>query len=598
MSPLFGKGGQSDREREQRRRSADEREQARRDREARRAAREGRDPVELPPLPPDLEPRRPAPAAEPPLASEPQPDPEPAPAPEAEPEPPVSAVPVPPTVPSVPARPFVRPSDIAPAAPDEHPADRSTSSPPSDADLEHPEPDALESEAPIFVWPDEDESPAPAPLSDSYHEPALAQPAVPDRSEPAPTGRVSKRAARRVRRDDPAPVDPELADLDARSDSPVGVKRVAASAMASAAGASPPPRFGAPPRGVPRRRRGRRAVPIVFLLLVAAVAFFMYRLYQPGAGEGTGTVAVTIPQGNSAEQIGDLLAEKNVVPSSFFFSLRARLDGGNLRSGTVELKQDMSYAAALDELTKPAVAAPKLTKITLPEGPSSKELAGRVKAAGFTGSYTAAAKRSKRLDPQDFGAPKQATLEGFLFPATYELKPGSSAKALVSEQVKTFKTQFAKLDLKRARARKLSKYDVLIIASMIEREAGVAKDRRLISGVIYNRLKQGIPLGIDATIRYDLENFSRPLRVSELEKDTPYNTRTRTGLPPGPIGNPGLASLQAAANPASNDFIYYVVKPCANGAHAFSSTDAQFQQDVAKYNKKRDELGGKDPSQC
>ena len=443
----------------------------------------------------------------------------------------------------------------------------------------------------MFAWPGEEHPPADKPID-------AASPPAPGRGEPVPSAPLSKRDARRQRRTGSTPVDPELADLDARSDTPVGVKRVAASAMASAAGASPPPRFGAPPRGVPRRRRGRRAVPILFLLVVAAVAFFLYRLYQPGAGEGAGTVAVTIPEGNSAEQIGDLLAGKGVVPSSFFFSLRARLDGGNLRSGTVELKRDMSYTAALDELTKPAVAAPKLAKITLPEGPSSKELAGRVKEAGFTGSYTAAAKRSTRLDPRDYGAPKGATLEGFLFPATYELKPGSSAKALVGQQLTAFKRSFAKLGLKKARARKLSRYDVLVIASMIEREAGVAKDRRLISGVIYNRLKQGIPLGIDATIRYDLDNFSRPLRVSELEKDTPYNTRTRTGLPPGPIGNPGLASLKAAANPATNDFLFYVVKPCANGAHAFSSTDAKFQQDVAKYNKKRDELGGKDPSQC
>ncbi len=554
MSPLFGKGGQHDRDREQRQRSGDEREQARRDREERRAAREGRAPVEPPPLPPDLEPRRTQPAPEPPRAAAP-----PSPV-----EPPAAALPPEP-------------------APE----------PTFDDD---PEPPAYDDEPPTFAWPGEAAQTPPAP--EPFDEPTFAQPAVPVRPEPEPDDRVSKRAARRLRRDAPAPLDPELADLDARKDAPVGVKRVAASAMASAAGASPPPRFGAPPRGVPRGRRGRRAIPIAILLIVAAVAFFAYRLYEPGAGDGTGTVAVTIPQGNSAEQIGDLLAEKNVVSSSFFFSLRARLDGGSLRSGTVELKEGMSYAAALDELTKPAVAAPKLAKITLPEGPSSKELAGRVKEAGFTGSYVEAAKSAKKLDPVDFGGPKSATLEGFLFPATYELKPGSTAKALVGKQLTAFKENFATLDLKRSRARKLSRYDVLVIASMIEREAGVAKDRRLISGVIYNRLKQGIPLGIDATIRYDLENFSRPLRVSELEKDTPYNTRTRTGLPPGPIGNPGLASLQAAANPASNDFLYYVVKPCANGAHAFSSTDAQFQQDVANYNKKRDELGGKDPSQC
>jgi uncharacterized YceG family protein len=139
---------------------------------------------------------------------------------------------------------------------------------------------------------------------------------------------------------------------------------------------------------------------------------------------------------------------------------------------------------------------------------------------------------------------------------------------------------------------------VLTIASMIDREALVPKDRRLIAAVIYNRLKQGIPLGIDATIRYQLGDFSRPLKVSELQRDTPYNTRKRKGLPPTPIGNPGLASIKAAANPAHVSYLYYVVKPCGNGAHAFSSTDAQFQRDVAAYNRARAKRGGKDPSVC
>ncbi len=274
------------------------------------------------------------------------------------------------------------------------------------------------------------------------------------------------------------------------------------------------------------------------------------------------------------------------------------MSGENLRSGRVVLRRGMSYEAALAELTKAPPPAPVVTKITLPEGPGRKELAARVQQAGFTGSYAKAGRSSTALDPRDFGAPQSASLEGFLFPATYELKPGSSAKALVTQQVTAFKREFAKVDMAEARRRKLSRYDVLIIASMIEREALVSKDRRLIAGVVYNRLKQGMPLGIDATIRYDIENFSRPLRESELRRDTPYNTRTRTGLPPGPIGNPGLAAIRAAANPARNDFVYYVVKPCENGAHAFSSSNEKFLRDVAAYNAKRDELGGKDPSQC
>jgi UPF0755 protein len=149
-----------------------------------------------------------------------------------------------------------------------------------------------------------------------------------------------------------------------------------------------------------------------------------------------------------------------------------------------------------------------------------------------------------------------------------------------------------------ARRKNLTPYDVVTIAAMVEREASLDRERPLIAAVIYNRLKEGIPLGIDATIRYATKNWTRPLRVSELKIDSAYNTRTHQGLPPGPIGNPGLASLKAAAHPARAKYLFYVVKPCGNGAHAFSSTDAQFQRDVNKYNAARAKKGGKSPAQC
>ena len=117
---------------------------------------------------------------------------------------------------------------------------------------------------------------------------------------------------------------------------------------------------------------------------------------------------------------------------------------------------------------------------------------------------------------------------------------------------------------------------------MIEREAQLARERSLVSAVIYNRLKEGMPLGIDATTRYSTNNWQRPIRQSELDRDEPYNTRLNRGLPPTPIGNPGLASIKAAAKPSSKNYLFYVRKPGKSGEHAFSSTDAQFQRDVAE----------------
>ena len=141
--------------------------------------------------------------------------------------------------------------------------------------------------------------------------------------------------------------------------------------------------------------------------------------------------------------------------------------------------------------------------------------------------------------------------------------------------------------MKYAKRKNLSRYDVLIIASMIEREAQLARERSLVSAVIYNRLKEGMPLGIDATIRYSTNNWQRPIRQSELDRQEPYNTRLNRGLPPTPIGNPGLASLKAAAKPANKNYLFYVRKPGKSGEHAFSSTDAQFERDRQKYQASR-----------
>ena len=169
---------------------------------------------------------------------------------------------------------------------------------------------------------------------------------------------------------------------------------------------------------------------------------------------------------------------------------------------------------------------------------------------------------------------------------------------LVDKQLAAFKENFASVDLRRAKRKKLTAYDVLIIASMVEREAQLASERPKIAAVIYNRLKDGMPLGIDATIRYALDNWTQPLKQSELQADTAFNTRKRGGLPPTPIGNPGLASIRAAAAPANVDYRYYVVKPGKCGTHAFSSTFEQFDRDRQRYDQARAAAGGKSPTTC
>ena len=139
---------------------------------------------------------------------------------------------------------------------------------------------------------------------------------------------------------------------------------------------------------------------------------------------------------------------------------------------------------------------------------------------------------------------------------------------------------------------------MLTIASMVQAEAETEHDRPLIASVIYNRLARGMPLQIDATTRYATGNYTRPLTVSQLNSSSPYNTRIHKGLPPTPIDSPGMASIQAAAHPAHSNYLYFVVKPCGNGEHAFASSYTQFQAEVAQYQNARTSRGGRSPEHC
>ncbi|MCW3064258.1 MAG: aminodeoxychorismate lyase, partial [Solirubrobacterales bacterium] len=356
-----------------------------------------------------------------------------------------------------------------------------------------------------------------------------------------------------------------------------------------------PPRAPAPPGS--RRRQGLtvgRIAAAIALVLVVFLAWFLVSLFQPFHGKGSGSVDVTVPDGASARQVGDLLEKKGIISSSFFFSLRATLSGdrSKLGSGKYHLARDMSYAAALSALTHPP-APPKLVSVRLPEGPSIREWAPLVKQDGIVGSYLSAAHRHP---PAVYHASGARTLEGFLFPATYPLKPGSTAKDLVNLQVAAFSTRFRSLDLRYAHRHRLGSYDVVKIASMVEREAATAHDRPLVAAVIYNRLHLGMTLGIDATLRYQLRFWSGPLKQSQLASSSAYNTRLHKGLPPTPIGNPGLSALQAAAHPANVSYLYYVAQPGACN-QAFSTSYAKFLADEQRYQRALQKLGHS-PTKC
>ncbi len=386
---------------------------------------------------------------------------------------------------------------------------------------------------------------------------------------------------------------------------PVASQRRGGRGRRGAGGGSRRGRLAAPvgDRGGRRRFTRARIAALVALLLAIALVWFLLSLFQPFAGSGHGKVIVSIPKGSSASKIGSILADDGVVSSGFFFNLRASLEGkrGALHSGRFQLRHEMSYSAAIEALSKPP---PKVitVKVVIPEGYTRRQIAELVHEDTLSGEYLQASEHSRLLNPRHYGAPKgTSNLEGFLFPATYELRAGAPVQRLVDEQLVAFRRRFGAADIRRAHDLGVTPYEMLTVASLVEREAQTEHDRPLIAAVIYNRLHEGIPIGIDAAIYYAVEQqkgiatYTGELTQSMLKIDSPYNTRTHKGLPPTPIANPGEASIHAAAHPAHAPYLYYVAGADGCGEQVFSKTEAEFEKNVAAYDAAVKKNGGKPP---
>jgi uncharacterized YceG family protein len=313
-----------------------------------------------------------------------------------------------------------------------------------------------------------------------------------------------------------------------------------------------PPRPGRPPRRPdPRKVARRRLVALAFLLVLLGGLGWLAVAAIGGGGNG------------SSASLG---------PTTSSSTLLYRTVTKTTPTGTVET----------------VIAMPKPFHIVFPEGFTRSEMADRVTAVAKIarrerhvrvrlnrGTYVAATRMARV--PSCFHG-KARTMEGFLFPATYEFFRQTTSAQLVDEQLTAFCNNWGKVDLRYARKKNLTPYDVLIIASMVEKETLAPDERQLVSAVIYNRLHAGMQLGIDATLRYGLDiPPTESIHQSQLDSDSPYNTRKRPGLPPTPIANPGLASLQAAAHPARVDYLYFVRKPDKKH-HFFTASYKAFRE--------------------
>lgn len=329
----------------------------------------------------------------------------------------------------------------------------------------------------------------------------------------------------------------------------------------------------------------RRALALLVVLMAVVVIWFLLSLFQPFAGSGYGRVQVTIPANFGASQVGSLLEQDGVISSGFFFKLRAALDGdrSKLRAGTYVLQRGMSYSAVLRALTTVKAGASTVNLLIIP-GRSRVQVQAQLKADGIEGNYVAQTLRSRLLDPRVYGAPRRIpSLEGFLWPDTYQLAKPVKITDLIADQLLRFKQEFPQVNLTYAHSKNLTAYDVLKIASLISEESMLPRDGPVVASVIYNRLRLGIDLGLDSTVSYATGNYGT-LTDSQLNSNSPWNTTNHRGLPPTPIDSPDLSDIEAAAHPAHTNYLYFINKVCGNGALRFTANYQQFGRLSAEWN--------------
>jgi UPF0755 protein len=337
-------------------------------------------------------------------------------------------------------------------------------------------------------------------------------------------------------------------------------------------------------RGCLGKAVGLVAVVVVLGLVGAGLAWITYQKQVDPAGPPGDPVKLTIPLGSSSQRIGNLLDEKGVITSASVWKYYLRLNGGGpFQAGEYTLAKNMSMGEAIKVLEKGPQL--KFERLTVPEGLVLQQIADQVaklegrSAEAFMAAVQAGKVRSK------YQPDSVTSLEGLLLPETYNVEPKDDEPALLERMVSSFDVACDQAGIGEAKAKVgISPYEAIIVASLIERETRFDDERAKVAEVIYNRLKQKIPLGIDASIIYALgKSDQHDVRVlfKDLEIDSPYNTYKRQGLPPTPIAAPGKASLEAALNPEQGSLLYYVVTE-TDGHHSFATTLAEHTRNIAK----------------
>ncbi len=342
--------------------------------------------------------------------------------------------------------------------------------------------------------------------------------------------------------------------------------------------------------GSRRKRRSKKGVgvarffAVVLLLALIAAGAAAWMVLTP-YGPATATL-VDVTPGSSTDRIARELEEAGVVRSRFAFDLVRFWKGGTLKAGEYRFAGPATAAEVYGKIERGEVYT---IAVTIPEGANMFEIATRLTRAGLgtrEGFLESAEEETGLIAELD---PKATSLEGYLFPATYRFAPDATDEEMAAEMVRRFKEVAGELGLKE------NIHAVVTIASLVERETAVPAERELVASVYENRLKKKMPLMSDPAVIYGLELEGRwrgAIYASDLKLNTPYNTYLHAGLPPGPVANPGVASLKAAMDPAKTDYLYFVAAGLdPQGKSLFAATLKEQNKNVAGYRKAERQAG-------
>ena len=335
-----------------------------------------------------------------------------------------------------------------------------------------------------------------------------------------------------------------------------------------------------------RQRRGRSKKPrrgcrsqtrfpllVVALLLLLGVPLGAYLITGAGLRAEDAPVTVAVEQGDTLSSVASKLEEAGVVRSSLLFELKARYDGWDKEIKPGEYR--FTPGEEREEIMRTLASGDSISAftITIPEGLTLEQTARVVEEESGVPAeeFEGAAKRT------DYGYAfledsAIETTEGFLFPKKYEFEGETSAEQIVDRLLEQYLIETRELDFEAAQRRfNLTEYELVTVASLVEKESANPEERSVIAGVIYNRIRSGMPLQVDATVQYVLGKPKEDLSFNDLEVESPYNTYKNRGLPPGPIANPSRESIHAALEPAETNYLYYVLE--ADGKEHFFTDD-------------------------